>query len=53
MIDQADLERIIIRNGHPGRTTRTIEYIVRGSGALDLRYESVKGGTVQTRINLR
>jgi hypothetical protein len=53
MIDQVDLERIIVRNGHPGRTTRTIEYIVRGSGALDLRYESMKGGTVQTRINLR
>jgi len=53
MIDQSDLERIIIRNGHPGRTTRTIEYIVKGSGALTVRYESVKGGTVQTRINLR
>jgi hypothetical protein len=53
MIDQNDLNRIMIRNGHPGNTTRTIEYIVRGSGTLTVRYESVKGGTVETRIQRR
>ena len=30
MIDQKDLKRIIIRNGLPGTTTRTIEYLVKG-----------------------
>jgi hypothetical protein len=34
MIDQKDLKRIIIRNGLPGKTTRTIEYLVNGSGAV-------------------
>jgi hypothetical protein len=34
MIDQRDLKRIIIRNGLPGKTTRTIEYLVNGSGAV-------------------
>ena len=53
MIDQHDLSRILIRNGHPGQTTRTIEYIVRGSGTITVKYASVKGGTVETRIPLR
>ena len=30
MIDQKDLKRVIIRNGLPGNTTRTIEYLVKG-----------------------
>lgn len=53
MIDQHNLERILIRTGHPGRTTRTVEYLLRGSGNVTLRYESVKGGTVETRVALR
>jgi hypothetical protein len=53
MIHQNDLGRIMIRNGHPGRTTRTIEYLVRGSGTATIRYVSVKGGTVETRVDLR
>lgn len=53
MIDQHDLERIMIRNGHPGNTTRTIEYIVRGSGAVTVRYASVKGGSAEARVPLR
>ena len=36
----------------PGRTTRTIEYLVRGSGSLTVRYASVKGGTVSTTVPL-
>ena len=53
MIDQNDLKRIMIRNGHPGRTTRTVEYLMRGSGNVTVRYVSVKGGTVETRVSLR
>jgi hypothetical protein len=46
MIDQKDLNRILVRSGHPGRTKRTIEYLVRGTGDLEVTYSSVKGGTV-------
>ncbi len=53
MIDQNDQARILIRNGHPGRTTRTVEYLLRGSGAATIRYASVKGGMVETRVTLR
>ena len=53
MIDQNDLKRIMIRNGHPGRTTRTVEYLMRGSGNVTVRYVSVKGGTVEARVSLR
>ncbi|MEQ9401482.1 MAG: M14 family metallopeptidase [Longimicrobiales bacterium] len=53
IIDQADLDRILVRSGHPGRTTRTVEYLVRGSGRMTVRYASVKGGTVETVVELR
>jgi hypothetical protein len=53
MIDQKELNRILIRSGHPGRTTKTIEYLVRGSGAMTVRYASLKGGTVSTTVQLR
>jgi hypothetical protein len=53
MIDQHDLTRIQIRNGHPGQAARTIEYLVKGSGNITVRYESLKGGTVETSIPLR
>ncbi|MGD2070451.1 MAG: M14 family metallopeptidase, partial [Gemmatimonadota bacterium] len=33
MVEQEELDRILLRDGTPGRTTRTIEYLVRGSGA--------------------
>lgn len=52
MIDQHDLRRILVRNGHPGKATRTIEYLVRGDGDMTIRYESVKGGTVETTVRL-
>ncbi|MFC2161882.1 M14 family metallopeptidase [Acidobacteriota bacterium] len=51
-IDQHDLKRIMIRNGHPGRTTRTIQYLVKGSGSLTIEYESVKGGKISKSIQL-
>ncbi len=53
LIDQHDLKRIIIRNGHPGRTTRTIEYIVRGSGEMAITYTSAKGGSAGTKVALK
>ena len=53
IIDQHDLKRILIRTGHPGRTTKTIEYLVRGSGSMEVTYSSVKGGTVSTTVRLR
>ncbi len=43
MIDQKDLRRIIIRNGLPGKTTRTIEYLVKGSGPVTIQYSALKG----------
>jgi hypothetical protein len=52
-IDQNELDRILVRSGHPGRTTRVIEYLVRGSGSFTVEYDSVKGGTVSTQVQLR
>jgi hypothetical protein len=52
-IDQEELNRILVASGHPGRTTRTIEYLVRGSGPMTVRYAAVKGGTVEAVVRLR
>jgi len=51
-IDQAELDRILIRSGAPGRSTRWIEYLVQGSGTITIEYSSQKGGTVSTTVNL-
>ena len=53
MIDQEELDRILVRSGHPGRTTRTLEYLVRGSGSMTVQYSALKGGTVRTTVQLR
>ena len=53
MIDQKDLKRIIVRNGLPGKTTRTIEYLVKGSGPVTIQYSALKGGTVRTTVELK
>ena len=53
MIDQHDLRRIVLRTGAPGRATKTLEYLVRGSGTLTIQYASQKGGTVSTSVQLR
>jgi hypothetical protein len=53
LIDQKDLKRILVRNGFPGKTTRTLVYLVRGSGALTVTYESVKGGRAAKTVNLQ
>jgi hypothetical protein len=52
-IDQKDLERILVRSGLPGRTTRTVEYLVRGTGDMKVQYSAVKGGTVSTTVRVR
>lgn len=53
LIDQKELDRLIIRNGHPGKTTRTLQYLVKGSGNIKITYDSVKGGTVATEVVLK
>jgi len=52
-IDQKNLKRIILRNGMPGKTARTIMYIVKGAGEVTVKYDSVKGGTVGKTIKLQ
>jgi len=52
-IDQHDLKRIMIRNGHPGKTSRTIQYLVKGSGKVTVKYDSVKGGTISTSFEVK
>jgi hypothetical protein len=53
LIDQEELDRIIVRTGLPGRTTRTLEYLVRGSGSMTVTYSALKGGTASTTVQLR
>lgn len=53
LIDQRDLKRILLRNGSPGEITRTIEYLVRGSGDMTLVYSSLKGGTARKTVALK
>jgi hypothetical protein len=43
----------MLRNGQPGKTTRTIEYLVKGSGDVTVTYASLKGGTVSKSIPLK
>jgi hypothetical protein len=50
LIDQKNLNRIMVRTGHPGRTTRTIEYLVRGTGNMTVAYDSIKGGRAIAKI---
>lgn len=53
LIDQNDLSRIMFRNGQPGNSTRTIEYLVRGSGDVTFTYDSMKGGSDTRTLKLR
>lgn len=53
MIDQKDLKRIMVRNGLPGRTTRTVQYLVKGAGPITVKYASLKGGSPQKTILLQ
>ena len=51
-IDQKNLKRIVVRNGQPGRTTRTLVYLLKGSGSVTVTYDSVKGGKVSKTVVL-
>jgi hypothetical protein len=53
LIDQKNLKRIIVRNGHPGKTTRTAMLLVKGSGTVTVAYDSVKGGKNSKTITLK
>ena len=53
LIDQKDLKRIMLRNGQPGDTTRTIEYLVKGSGEITVAYTSLKGGSARKSLALK
>jgi hypothetical protein len=53
LIDQRELTRIQVRTGAPGRTTRTIEYLVRGTGAMTVTYDSVKGGRATATVSVK
>jgi hypothetical protein len=53
LIDQKDLKRIIVRNGHPGKTTRTAVLLVKGSGTVTVAYDSVKGGKASKTVTLK
>ncbi len=53
LVDSKEPARIMIRNGHPGRTTRVIDYIVKGTGSMTVTYDSLKGGRVSTTVALR
>jgi hypothetical protein len=53
LIEQEELDRILVRSGHPGRTTRTVEYLVRGRGTMTVTYSAVKGGSVSTTLQVR
>jgi len=53
LVDQKDLKRILIRNGQPGKTTRTAVLLVKGSGTVTVTYDSVKGGTSSKTVTLK
>jgi hypothetical protein len=53
LVDQKDLKRILIRNGQPGKSTRTAVLLVKGSGSVTVTYDSVKGGKATKAIALK
>jgi hypothetical protein len=53
LIDQKDLKRLVFRNGLSGKATRTVQYLLKGSGEVTVKYASVKGGTVEKGVVLK
>jgi hypothetical protein len=53
LIDQKDLKRIMLRNGLTGDATRTIEYLVKGTGDISVAYASLKGGSARKTVTLK
>jgi hypothetical protein len=52
-IDQKNLKRIMLRNGMPGKSAKTIMYLVKGSGPITVSYDSVKGGKAAKTVKLQ
>jgi hypothetical protein len=52
-IDQTDLKRIMLRNGLGGHARRTLQYLVKATGPVTVKYTSVKGGSVQKTVALQ
>lgn len=53
LVDQKDLKRIMLRNGWPGKTTRTAMLLVKGGGPVKVVYDSAKGGRAEKTIELK
>jgi hypothetical protein len=53
LIDQKDPKRILIRTGTGGRVTRTVEYLVRGTGQMTVTYDSMKGGKAAVKVAVK
>jgi hypothetical protein len=53
MIDQKNLTRIMVRSGLGNHSTRTLQYLVKGTGPITVKYASVKGGSAQKTITLQ
>jgi hypothetical protein len=53
LIDQKDPKRVLIRTGTGGRVTRTIEYLVRGTGGMTITYDSAKGGKASVKVAVK
>jgi len=53
LVAQKDLKRILIRNGQPGKATRTAVLLVKGSGTMTVTYDSVKGGQAGRTVTLK
>ena len=53
LINQKNLKRILVRNGFPGKTTRTLMVLVKGSGPVTVTYESQKGGRASQTVTLK
>ncbi len=51
-IDQKNLKRILVRSGFSGKTTRTVQYFLKGSGEVSITYSSLKGGTAIKNFRL-
>jgi hypothetical protein len=52
-IDQKNLKRVLLRNGMPGKSNRTIMYLLKGSGEVTVKYDSLKGGTAAKAFKLQ
>ena len=43
----------MIRDGQPGKTSRTMQYLVKGSSKVVITYDSLKGGSASIEAALQ